>query len=46
MTDSHANADLYLHVRVLISIILGLTITRLLNGLAGFVQHPTRERVW
>jgi hypothetical protein len=37
--------ELYLHVRVLVSIILGLSVARLLNGVAGFVQHPARQRV-
>jgi hypothetical protein len=39
------NSDLYLHVRVVISIIVGLCITTLLSGFARFVQHPRRERV-
>lgn len=38
--------DLYLHVRVLISIILGLGVTRLVGGVATFIQHPQRNRVW
>ena len=37
--------DLYSHVRVIISIIVGLCITTLLNGFARFVQHPRRDRV-
>jgi hypothetical protein len=36
--------DIYLHVRVVISIIVGLCITTLLSGFARFVQHPRRER--
>jgi hypothetical protein len=39
-----SNSDLYLHVRVVISIIVGLCITTLLSGFARFVQHPRRER--
>ena len=39
------NPDLYTHVRVVISIIVGLCITTLLSGFARFVQHPRRERV-
>ena len=38
--------DLYLHIRVLISIILGLSITRLVSGLARFIQHPERHEIW
>ena len=40
-----SNSDLYLHVRVVISIIVSLCITTLLSGFAQFVQHPRRERV-
>ena len=40
-----SNSDLYLHIRVVISIIVGLCITTLLSGFARFVQHPRRERV-
>src|SRR5215469_7650943 len=42
---SQIDIDLYLHVRVLFGIILGLSVTRLVGGLARFVQHPTRYRV-
>lgn len=41
----HASTpDLYPHVRVVISIIVGLCITTLLSGFARFVQHPRRQR--
>ena len=40
-----SNPELYPHVRVVISIIVGLCITTLLSGFARFVQHPRRERV-
>ena len=40
------NVDLYLHVRVLISMILGLSVTRLVGGVARFIQHPARHRIW
>ena len=45
MTPQTSNPDLYTHVRVVISIIVGLCITTLLGGFARFVQHPRRERV-
>ncbi|HCV97623.1 hypothetical protein D3C87_302230 [compost metagenome] len=35
----------YLHIRVVLSIILGLSITTLLRGLAGIIEHP-RRRGW
>lgn len=40
------DADLYLHIRVLISMILGLSVTRLVSGVASFIQHPGRDRIW
>jgi hypothetical protein len=40
------NVDLYLHVRVLIAIILGLSVTRLASGVAALIQHPGRYAVW
>jgi len=45
MNTPQASQDLYLHVRVVISIIVGLCITTLLNGFARFVQHPKRAKV-
>ncbi len=44
MTIQQSNTDLYQHVRVVISIIVGLCITTLLSGFARFVQHPRREQ--
>jgi hypothetical protein len=42
---SQIDVDLYLHVRVLVSIILGLSVAHLVGGVARFVQHPARYRV-
>jgi hypothetical protein len=36
----------FFHVRVLIGIVTGLSITRLLTGLARFVQHPSRTQIY
>ncbi|WP_199555658.1 hypothetical protein [Sandaracinobacteroides hominis] len=38
--------ELFLHVRVLIGVILGLSVTRLLNGLARFAEHPRLRIAW
>lgn len=40
---AHLEVDLYLHVRVLISIILGLSVTRLLGGVAYEVVYICRQ---
>ena len=37
---------LFQHVRVLIGIILGLSVTRLIAGVARFIQHPDRHELW
>lgn len=43
-----AGGDLqgFFHVRVLIGLVTGLSVTRILNGLARFVQHPSRNAVY
>jgi hypothetical protein len=41
---THIAVDLYLHVRVLIGILLGLSVVRLVGGVARFVAHPGRQR--
>ena len=38
--------DMYLHIRVLFTIILGLGVSRLLTGLAKIVQHPKEYKVY
>lgn len=38
-------AAIFPHVRIVMGIALGLGITRLLTGTAGFVQHPQRRKV-
>lgn len=38
--------ETFLHVRVIIGLVAGLCITRLLTGLARFVQHPARPRLY
>jgi hypothetical protein len=38
--------DMYLHVRVLFIIILGLGVSRLLTGVAQIVQHPKEYKVY
>lgn len=45
MSPPPPSADLYSHIRVVISIIVGLCVTTLLGGLARFVQHPHRNKV-
>jgi hypothetical protein len=46
MNPSHSALEVYLHVRVMIGIIVGLSVARLLTGIARFIQHPKRDRVY
>jgi hypothetical protein len=40
------DADLFVHVRVLVGMVVSLGIAKLLTGLVGFVQHPTRTKTY
>lgn len=46
LNSSIPSPEQFAHVRVVIGIVTGLSITRLLSGLAGFVQHPSRQRLY
>jgi hypothetical protein len=39
------SAEVFTHVRIVMGTVIGLGITRLLMGLAGFVQHPRRAKL-
>jgi hypothetical protein len=38
--------DIFFHVRILMGVVLGLAITRILAGVAGFVQHPGKKKLY
>jgi hypothetical protein len=44
--DPQLAHDQFVHIRIIIGIVTGLSVTRLLTGLARFVQHPGRDRVY
>ena len=37
--------EIFTHVRIVMGMVIGLGITRMLAGIAGFIQHPGRYRV-
>lgn len=43
--DSVAPHELFTHVRIVMGMVIGLGITRMLTGIASFIQHPGRQRV-
>ncbi len=46
MNNSHSTLQIYLHVRVMVGIIVGLIVARLLTGMARFIQHPKLYRIY
>jgi hypothetical protein len=38
--------QMFEYVIILISIVIGLALTHLMQGLAGLIQNPRRERMW
>lgn len=44
--DAVAAHEQFVHVRIIVGIVTGLSVARLLTGLARFVQHPERERIY
>jgi hypothetical protein len=43
--DPHAT-EIFLHIRVVMGIMLGMSMTRLLTGAARFVQHPGKQKIY
>jgi hypothetical protein len=46
MDISRSPLEIFLHVRVMIGVIVGLSIARLLTGIARFIQHPKQNQVY
>ena len=38
--------DIFVHVRVLMGVVLGLGLTRILTGIARFAQHPRQKPLY
>lgn len=38
--------EIFEYVIVLTSIVIGLAVTHLMQGIAGLVQHPGKDRIW
>jgi hypothetical protein len=44
-TEPHAT-EIFLHIRVVMAIVVGMSMTRLLTGAARFVQHPGKQKIY
>ena len=45
MNSTASAAELFPHIRIVMGMVVGLGITRLLMGIAGLIQHPTRAKI-
>ncbi len=43
---SYPNPEAYIHIRTIVGIVIGLSMTRLLTGVARLVQHPGRTPLY
>lgn len=41
-----AAADVFVHIRIIVGMVLGLSLARLVNGMTRFVQHPKRDQIY
>ncbi|MGH6862175.1 MAG: hypothetical protein ACRECY_18140, partial [Phyllobacterium sp.] len=46
MEGAIPNPEVFTHVRVIIGIVLGLSVSRLLTGVARIIQHPQRKNIY
>jgi hypothetical protein len=37
--------EIFVHIRIIIGMILGLSVARLVSGVTRFIQHPEKERI-
>lgn len=44
--DAATTAETFTHIRVVMGMVVSLSLARLLNGLAGIVQHPGAARIY
>lgn len=46
ITHPPAATEVFTHIRIIVGMVLGLSISRLITGLTRFIQHPGREQVY
>jgi len=45
-SEAATHPEVFTHLRIIIGMVLGISITRLVTGLTQFVQHPGRDRLY
>jgi hypothetical protein len=43
--DLHQSHEIFVHIRIIVGMILGISIARLVSGVTRFIQHPGKERI-
>lgn len=43
-SDPAQSHEIFVHIRIIVGMILGISITRLVSGVTRFLQHPGKER--
>jgi hypothetical protein len=38
--------DVFVHVRIIVGMMLGLSLAKLVNGMTAFVEHPRRQQIY
>lgn len=46
MDTPAVHPDVFVHIRIIVGMVLGLSLARLITGLTRFVQHPKREQIY
>ncbi|WP_274424101.1 hypothetical protein [Chelativorans sp. YIM 93263] len=46
MESLSPNPEQVFHIRTILAVVMGLSLTRLLTGFARIVQHPSRKRIY
>ncbi|MET3792094.1 hypothetical protein [Aquamicrobium terrae] len=40
------NHEIFVHIRIIVGMILGLSVARLVTGVTRFIQHPGKEKIY
>lgn len=46
LTQVPSSGEIFTHIRIIVGMVLGLSVSRLIIGLTRFVQHPGREKIY
>lgn len=45
LAHSSTGGEIFTHIRVIVGMVLGLSVSRLITGMTRFIQHPGREQL-